>query len=97
MAGAGLNAGPLWLYADAIDRRELIHVLPDWNPPRHPAHSLMLSGRSTREDQQRARHAASKGSQAAGSHWLSMWPTLYESTNFSVATNITRATRMASS
>ena len=24
MAGAGLNAGPLWLYADAIDRGELI-------------------------------------------------------------------------
>ena len=97
MAGAGLNAGPLWLHADAIDRGELIRVLPDWNPPRHPVRSLMLSGRSTREDQQRARHAASKGSQAAGSHWSSMWPTLYESTNFSVATNITCATRRASS
>jgi DNA-binding transcriptional LysR family regulator len=50
MAGAGLNAGPLWLYADAIDRGELIRVLPDWNPPRHPVRSLMLSGRSTPED-----------------------------------------------
>jgi DNA-binding transcriptional LysR family regulator len=26
MAGAGLNAGPLWLYADAIDRGELVRV-----------------------------------------------------------------------
>ena len=45
MAGAGLNAGPLWLYADAIDRGELIRVLPAWNPPRYPVHALMLPGR----------------------------------------------------
>lgn len=45
MAGAGPNAGPLWLYADAIDRGELIRVLPDWHPPRYPVHGLMLSGR----------------------------------------------------
>jgi DNA-binding transcriptional LysR family regulator len=45
MAGAGLNAGPLWLYADALDRGELIRVLPDWNPPRYPVHALMLPGR----------------------------------------------------
>jgi DNA-binding transcriptional LysR family regulator len=45
MAGAGLNAGPLWLYADAIDRGELIRVLPAWNPPRYPVHALLLPGR----------------------------------------------------
>ena len=45
MAGAGLNAGPLWLYANAIDRGELIRVLPAWNPPRYPVHALMLPSR----------------------------------------------------
>ncbi|MGA7902775.1 MAG: LysR substrate-binding domain-containing protein [Terrimicrobiaceae bacterium] len=45
MAGAGLNAGPLWLYADAIDRGELIRVLPAWNPPRYPVHAFMQAGR----------------------------------------------------
>ena len=45
MAGAGMNAGPLWLYAEAIERGELIRVLPAWNPPRYPVHALMLPGR----------------------------------------------------
>ena len=45
MAGAGLNAGPLWLYAEAIERGELIRVLPAWNPPRYPVHALMVPGR----------------------------------------------------
>jgi DNA-binding transcriptional LysR family regulator len=43
--GAGLNARPLWLDADAIDRGELICVLPTWSPPRYPVHALMLPGR----------------------------------------------------
>ena len=33
LAGAGVNAGPLWLFADAIARGELVHVLTDWRPP----------------------------------------------------------------
>jgi len=43
-AGAGLNAGPLWLYADALARRELIRVLPAWSPPRFDVSALTLPG-----------------------------------------------------
>lgn len=45
VAGAGMNAGPLWLYADAIARGELVRVLPRWSPPRFPVHALVLPGR----------------------------------------------------
>jgi DNA-binding transcriptional LysR family regulator len=44
-AGAGLNAGPLWLYADAIARGELVHVLPRWDPGRGSIHALVLPGK----------------------------------------------------
>jgi DNA-binding transcriptional LysR family regulator len=44
MAGAGLNAGPLWLYAEAIARGTLTHVLPAWSPPRFAVHALMPPG-----------------------------------------------------
>lgn len=44
-AGAGLNAGPLWLYADAIARGELVRVLPSWSPPTFPIQALTLPGR----------------------------------------------------
>lgn len=45
IAGAGFNAGPLWLYSDAIARGELVHVLPRWHPPASPVHALVLPGR----------------------------------------------------
>ena len=45
VAGAGFNAGPLWLYADAIARGELVHVLPRWHPPSSAVHALVLPGR----------------------------------------------------
>ncbi len=44
-AGAGFNAGPLWLYADAIDRGELRHILPEWRPPNGFVHALTVPGR----------------------------------------------------
>jgi DNA-binding transcriptional LysR family regulator len=45
LAGAGVNAGPRWLYADPIKRGELVHVLPAWSPPTFPIHALTLPGR----------------------------------------------------
>jgi DNA-binding transcriptional LysR family regulator len=33
VAGAGFNAGPLWLFAQAIARGQLVHLLPEWEPP----------------------------------------------------------------
>jgi DNA-binding transcriptional LysR family regulator len=45
IAGAGLNAGPLWLYADAIASGDLVRVLPSWTPPTFPIHALMIPGR----------------------------------------------------
>jgi DNA-binding transcriptional LysR family regulator len=45
LAGAGLNAGPLWLYADAIARGELVHVLPRWHPEASAVHALVVPGR----------------------------------------------------
>jgi DNA-binding transcriptional LysR family regulator len=44
VAGAGLNAGPLWLYAEAIARGDLVRVLPAWSPPTFALHALMLPG-----------------------------------------------------
>jgi DNA-binding transcriptional LysR family regulator len=46
IAGAGLNAGPLWLYADAIARGDLVRVLPRWSPPSSFVHALTLPGRN---------------------------------------------------
>jgi DNA-binding transcriptional LysR family regulator len=45
VAGAGFNAGPLWLYAPAIERGDLVHVLPRWHPPTGAVHALVLAGR----------------------------------------------------
>jgi DNA-binding transcriptional LysR family regulator len=45
IAGAGFNAGPLWLFSEAIARGELVHVLPRWRPPQGPLHALVVSGR----------------------------------------------------
>lgn len=45
VAGAGFNAGPLWLYADAIKRGKLVPLLPRWHPPSSPVHALVLPGR----------------------------------------------------
>jgi DNA-binding transcriptional LysR family regulator len=44
-AGAGLNAGPLWLFAEEIARGALVRVLPAWSPPRYAVHALMAPGR----------------------------------------------------
>lgn len=43
-AGAGFNAGPLWVYADAIDRGELVQLLPRWKPPRGTVNALVIAG-----------------------------------------------------
>ncbi|HVE87666.1 MAG TPA: LysR family transcriptional regulator [Myxococcales bacterium] len=43
-AGAGLNAGPLWLYAPALEREELVRVLPGWSPPAFPVQALAMPG-----------------------------------------------------
>jgi DNA-binding transcriptional LysR family regulator len=45
LSGAGLNAGPLWLYADDIAAGRLVHVLPAFSPPGFQLHALMLPGR----------------------------------------------------
>jgi len=45
IAGAGIATGPLWLYADAIRRKELVHVLPRWNPPKGEVYALVLPGK----------------------------------------------------
>jgi DNA-binding transcriptional LysR family regulator len=45
IAGAGFNAGPLWLYADAIARGDLVHLMPHWRPPSSAIHALVLPGR----------------------------------------------------
>lgn len=45
IAGAGLNAGPLWLFADAIARGDLVHILPRWRPPSGTLQALVLAGR----------------------------------------------------
>jgi DNA-binding transcriptional LysR family regulator len=42
LAGAGLNAGPLWLYADALARGALVRVLPAWSPPRFAVRALVV-------------------------------------------------------
>jgi LysR substrate binding domain len=70
-SGAGLNAEPLWLYADAIDRGELVRVLPAWNPPRYPVHALMLPSRYRPAKTNSALGMlARKGSKVAGNSWL---------------------------
>lgn len=45
IAGAGFNAGPLWLFAGAIARGELVHILPRWRPPTGTLQALVLPGR----------------------------------------------------
>lgn len=45
IAGAGFNAGPLWLFADVIARGELVHILPRWRPPTGTLQALVLPGR----------------------------------------------------
>jgi DNA-binding transcriptional LysR family regulator len=44
IAGAGLCTGPQWLFADAIARGDLVHVLPKWSPPKGAVHALTLPG-----------------------------------------------------
>ena len=44
-AGAGLNAGPIWLYADAVARGDLVHVLPLWSPPSSLLQAIVAPGR----------------------------------------------------
>lgn len=45
LAGAGFNAGPLWLYADAIESGELVHLLPDWKLPTTTVQAVTVAGR----------------------------------------------------
>jgi LysR family transcriptional regulator, regulator for bpeEF and oprC len=45
VAGAGFNAGPLWLFADAIARGQLVHILPRWRPPTGRLQALVLPAR----------------------------------------------------
>ncbi len=45
LAGAGLHAGPLWLFQKHIDSGDLVHVLPDWSPPLYPVHAVHDYGR----------------------------------------------------
>ncbi|HTQ47244.1 MAG TPA: LysR family transcriptional regulator [Polyangiaceae bacterium] len=45
LAGAGINAGPVWLFADAIERGDLVHVLPRWQPPTGTLQAVVPPGR----------------------------------------------------
>lgn len=45
LAGAGFNAGPLWLYAEALERGELVRLLPDWRPPSTTVQVVTVAGR----------------------------------------------------
>lgn len=43
--GAGLHAGPAWLFADPLSRAEVVRVLPDWQLSGLPVHILRLNSR----------------------------------------------------
>ncbi len=44
LAGGGLHAGPLWYFAEALERGDLMRVLPEWSPPTYPVHALFAGG-----------------------------------------------------
>ncbi|MBX9649914.1 MAG: hypothetical protein K2X57_22975, partial [Xanthobacteraceae bacterium] len=45
LAGAGLHAGPLWLFAPLAAAGRLVHVMPDWAAPLYPVHAIHNFGR----------------------------------------------------